>query len=52
MVEVIEVVTVRFEPCGAFRVDALDGAGEPCVECGWLPDDHAPVAVDRSRAAA
>jgi len=48
----IEIVTVCFEPCAAFNADALDGAGAPCTSCGWLHDDHAPVAADLSRAAA
>jgi hypothetical protein len=47
-----EIVTVRFEPCAAFDADALEGAGAPCATCGWLHDDHSPVAADASRAAA
>jgi hypothetical protein len=44
-----ELVTVRFEPCAAFSAGDEFGAG--CDDCGWLDDDHAPVA-EWSRAAA
>jgi hypothetical protein len=34
---------VRIEPCATFRADHAS-AWAVCDSCGWLEDDHAPVA--------
>jgi hypothetical protein len=34
---------VRFEPCAEFRIDHAS-SWPVCDACGWLDEDHAPVA--------
>jgi hypothetical protein len=45
------IPAVRYEPCAQFLADDPDG--DTCSSCGWLADDHVPVAAGiTSRAAA
>lgn len=39
METVIETMTLRWEPCGAYDVDHECAFGT-CVRCGWPCDDH------------